>query len=108
VHLEGDERLAVAGAFLGEDANDVGDRFDHLHDIARLGLVVHREVQLVELIVARTAVADPASNKGTCQRGKGEPADERPAAEPESDDERPVPAAAPRATRATFVRALRT
>ncbi len=57
--LERHERLALADAVVVALAQSCADCLDHVLEIAWLGVIVHRELDLVALIAADQAVAQP-------------------------------------------------
>ena len=66
--LERDVWLPVADALGGPGADDVGDRLDHVLEVLALGLVVGREVKLVERVLAAAAAPHTARDEHEHQR----------------------------------------
>ena len=58
--LEREVRLTVADALGRPGADDVRDRLDHVLEVLALGLVVGREVKLIQRVLAAAAPTHPA------------------------------------------------
>ncbi len=80
VRLERDERLPVARSVLGELADGVQQRLDHVRHVLLTRLVVHREPHLVQAVLAGEAVRQaaggrpdrPPRERGGAQHAAGE------------------------------------
>jgi hypothetical protein len=72
VELEAYEGLAAQEAPLGAAAHEVGDRLDHRGDVLGARLVVHRQRQLVQPVLARAPGAQPQRRRqGREREGRG-------------------------------------